>query len=42
MQGAMLNVCPVDGNILTCLMHYQPEVLLLGLLAIVCLYCLWN
>ncbi len=31
----MISGCPVDSNIFYCLLHYAPELLLLGVLALV-------
>ena len=30
----MISGCPVDANIFYCLIHYAPELLLLGVLAL--------
>jgi hypothetical protein len=34
--------CPVDRNIVDCVLHYQPELVLLFFLALVCAGCLWK
>jgi hypothetical protein len=41
-QVDMVDACPFDRNILFCLMRYEPEVLLLLFLALVCAFCLWK
>jgi len=33
-ENRMISGCPVDQNILTCLIHYAPEVMLLLVLAL--------
>ena len=38
----MVDACPFDRNILFCMMRYEPEVLLLLFLALVCGACLWK
>ena len=38
----MFGGCPLDKNILFCVMRYQPEFVLLFFLALVCAGCLWK
>ena len=38
----MLGGCPVDGNIVFCVLRYQPDLALLFFLALVCAGCLWK
>ena len=38
----MVGGCPVDRNLLLCIVRYQPELLLLWFLALVCAACLWK
>ena len=38
----MVGGCPLDRNILHCLTHYQPELLLLFVLVLACLGSLWK
>ncbi len=32
--------CPVDDNVLVCILRYEPELALLFVLALVCVCCL--
>ena len=34
--------CPIDRNIIICMIRYEPELLLLGFLVLVCAVCLWK
>jgi hypothetical protein len=34
--------CPVDENVLFCVVRYEPEVVLLFVLACACGFCLWK
>lgn len=38
----MLGACPLDRNILLCLIRYEPELVLLAFLALVFCLCLWK
>ena len=38
----MVAGCPFDRNIVFCVMSYEPELVLLFLLALVCAGCLWK
>ena len=38
----MISGCPVDRNIVYCIMRYQPELMLLFFLVVVCVACLWK
>ncbi len=38
----MLGACPLDRHILMCLIRYNPELILLALLAVVVIGCLWK
>jgi hypothetical protein len=38
----MLGACPLDRHILMCLIRYNPELILLALLAVVLIVCLWK
>jgi len=38
----MITGCPFDRNLLFCLLRYQPELIFLLFLALVCLGCLWK
>ena len=38
----MVAGCPIDPNIVFCLMRYEPELFLLFILALVCAGCLWK
>jgi hypothetical protein len=38
----MVSGCPVDRNIVFCIVRYEPELALLFFLALVCAACLWK
>jgi hypothetical protein len=38
----MVSGCPVDRNIIFCILRYEPELVLLFFLALVCGLCLWK
>jgi hypothetical protein len=38
----MVSGCPLDRNVLLCIVRYEPELLLLFFLAFVCICCLWK
>jgi hypothetical protein len=38
----MLAGCPVDRNVFYCLFQYQPELLMLFILVLVCIASLWK
>jgi len=38
----MVAGCPFDRHLLFCLLRYQPELILLFFLALVCVGCLWK
>jgi len=38
----MVSGCPVDRNVFFCVIRYEPELVLLAFLALVCLGCLWK
>jgi len=38
----MVGACPLDRNFVYCVVRYEPELLLLFFLALVCAACLWK
>ena len=38
----MIGACPVEWNMFTCLIRYEPQLLLLAFLALVFCLCLWK
>jgi hypothetical protein len=38
----MVAGCPVDSNVIACVLSYQPDLTLLVVLAFVCAGCLWK
>ncbi|HUJ22553.1 MAG TPA: hypothetical protein VLX58_13570 [Bryobacteraceae bacterium] len=38
----MFGGCPVDRNVFFCVLRYQPDLVLLFVLAFVCICCLWK
>jgi len=38
----MIGACPIDRHIFTCLIRYEPELVLLAFLALVFCLCLWR